>query len=475
MTNSDLEKVKKQPKLHELLILFSLFIATAFSFIAIWDLPVQLVLLIALFLAVILGMKNGYSYNELNKAIKEGVHSGLDVLLILVVVGALIGTWIAGGVVPTIIYYGLDIINPSIFLLVTLLICSFTSLATGTSWGTAGTAGIALVIIGEGLGYPAPLVIGAVLSGAFFGDKLSPLSDSTIIAAGMAKVDIMEHVRSMLYVDVPALIISGIAFTIVGFNFSASNTSSIDRINEIMIALDETFTINLFMLLPAFIVIILLAMKKPAFPTIAFGALLGTLWTLFFQDFGWVTAIDAAYQGVSMDFNNEFLNELLNRGGIMSMMGGLIVILLGLSFGGILTHIGALQVISNSIFRFINSIGSLTASTMFLGFLGNALASATSVSLILTSKIMEDKYDELNVSRAILSRNMESGATTTAPMVPWCDSGVFLTALFGMSVFKFLPFLWLNFAVIIISLIYGYTNKFIWKQNEDNLEESSVS
>src|SRR5690625_4779870 len=127
-------------------------------------------------------MKNGYSYNELNKAIKEGVHSGLDVLLILVVVGALIGTWIAGGVVPTIIYYGLDIINPSIFLLVTLLICSFTSLATGTSWGTAGTAGIALVIIGEGLGYPAPLVIGAVLSGAFFGDKLSPLSDSTIIA-----------------------------------------------------------------------------------------------------------------------------------------------------------------------------------------------------------------------------------------------------------------------------------------------------
>lgn len=471
MGKLEIEKTKKQPKLIELVLLFVIFISLAFTLIAIYELPVPLVLLIGLFLAVLLGIKNGYTYKELNDAIKDGIYSGTDVLLILVAVGALIGTWISGGVVPTIIYYGLEIINPSIFLLVTLLICSLTSLATGTSWGTVGTAGIALVTIGEGLGYPTPLVIGAVLSGAFFGDKLSPLSDTTIIAAGMARVDIIDHVRSMLYVDIPALVISGIAFTIVGFKYSVSNPSSIEKANEIMTALDSTLTINLFMLLPALIVIILLAMRNPAFPTIAFGALLGLLWTIFFQDFGLVTAINSAYQGMSMEFHNEFLNNLLNRGGITSMMEGLVIILIGLGFGGVLTRINALEVIADTIFKFIKSAASLTASTVFLGILGNALTSATSVSLILASKITEKKYDELNISRVVLSRNTEAGATTTGPMIPWCDSGVFLAALFGMSVFTFLPFMWVNFLAIILSLIYGFTNTFIWKQNEEQLGE----
>src|SRR5690606_7118874 len=210
------------------------------SFTVYFDLPIQLALFIGLFLILILGVKLGYSYKELQSAMNNGIYSGLEAVLILVAVGALIGTWITGGIVPTIIYYGLEFIHPSIFLLATLILCSVTSLATGTSWGTAGTVGIAMIGVGGAMGIPLPLVVGAILSGAYFGDKLSPLSDSTVLTASMSKVDVMEHVRSLLYVSIPALVISGIVFPIVGFSYVA-DTVDLSRVESIMTDLDNVF------------------------------------------------------------------------------------------------------------------------------------------------------------------------------------------------------------------------------------------
>lgn len=455
----------KKPSLLEVIILLGLFLGIAFSFTSVFDLPIQLALFIALFLVIILGVKLGYKYEELQNAIKEGISNGLEAILILIAVGALIGAWIAGGIVPTIIYYGLEFIHPSIFLLATLILCAVTSLATGTSWGTAGTAGVAMIGVGGALGIPLPLVVGAVLSGAYFGDKLSPLSDSTVLASSMSKVDVIEHVKSLLYVSVPALVISGVAFTIVGFTY-ATDTVDLSRVESIKVDISDVFNIQWFMLVPALVVIILLAMKKPSIPTIAFGALLGVIWAGLFQGTDWIFALNTVYEGFTIQSGNEFMDELLNRGGITSMLGSIVVIILGLAFGGLLNYIGALQVLVDTFNNFITNIGRLSIATVGTGLLSNVFGCSMYVSLILTPKVMEENYDKLNVDRRVLSRNTEVGGTLTSGMVPWTDNGIFMAAMFGVPTLQYLPYMWMNFAAIILVIIYGYTKKFIWYQEE---------
>ncbi|UCZ53568.1 Na+/H+ antiporter NhaC [Bacillus shivajii] len=465
------ESIRK-PTLFEVIIVLGLFLVIAFSFTSTFELPIQLALFISLFIVILLGKRLGYSYESLQEAIKAGISRGLDAVLILIAVGALIGTWIAGGIVPSIIYFGLETIHPSIFLLATLIICCLTSLATGTSWGTAGTSGIAMVAIGEGLGIPMPMVVGAVLSGAYFGDKFSPLSDSTVLTASMSKVDVIDHIRSMLYVSIPAFVVSAIAFTVVGFTV-IDGTVDQQRINSILSSMDDTFNISLLMLIPAAIVIILLAMKKPAVPTIAFGSLLGVIWAVFFQSMDFVPALETSYNGFTIASGSEFLDDLLNRGGIVSMLGGIVVILLGLGFGGVLNHIGALQVIVDSFTRFITNTGRLSVSTLLTGFFANVFGCAMYVSLILTPKIMEKNYDKLKVDRKVLSRNTEVGGTLTSGMVPWSDNGIFMVALFGVPTLAYLPYMWLSFAAIFFVILYGYTGKFIWYTEENQAEVKS--
>nr|WP_318936991.1 Na+/H+ antiporter NhaC [Oceanobacillus halotolerans] len=466
------EKHVRKPHIFEVIVVLVLFLAIAFSFTSVFELPIQLALFIALFIVILLGLRLGYTYNDLQEALKGGISNGLDAVLILIAVGALIGTWIAGGIVPSIIYYGLEFIHPSVFLLATLFLCAITSLATGTSWGTAGTAGIAMVAIGEGLGIPLPMVVGAVLSGAYFGDKLSPLSDSTVLSSSMSKVDIIEHIKSLLYVSIPAFVISGLAFTIVGFTY-ASDQVDLARVDSVMTAMSDTFNVSWYMLVPAVVVIILLAIKKPAVPTITFGALLGVIWAALFQNMEFISALGTAYNGFSMESGNEFLNELLNRGGITGMLGSIVVILLGLGFGGLLNHIGALQVIVDSLTKFITNTGRLSVSTLATAFLSNVFGCAMYVSLILTPKIMEKNYDRLKVDRRVLSRNTEVGGTLTSGMVPWSDNGIFMVAMFGVPTLQYLPYMWLSFTAIILVIIYGYTNKFIWYT--DDQEESQTN
>ncbi|MFD1361887.1 Na+/H+ antiporter NhaC [Lentibacillus salinarum] len=468
MGNHEERQIRK-PNLLEVSVVLILFLAIAFSFTGMFDLSIQLALFIALFIVILLGLRLGYKYNELQDALKDGISSGLDAVLILVAVGALIGTWIAGGIVPSIIYYGLEFIHPNVFLLATLILCAVTSLATGTSWGTAGTAGIAMVGVGEGLGIPLPMVVGAVLSGAYFGDKLSPLSDSTVLTASMAKVDIIEHIRSLLYVSVPAFVISGAAFTIVGFTYAADHVD-LNRVESIMTAMGSTFNIGWWMLIPAVVVIVLLAMKKPAVPTISFGALLGVIWAVLFQNTDFIAALNTAYEGFSIESGHAFMDELLNRGGITGMLGSIVVILLGLGFGGLLNHIGALQAIVDAFANFIKNTGRLSVSTLLTGFFSNVFGCAMYVSLILTPKIMEKNYDRLNVDRRVLSRNTEVGGTLTSGMVPWSDNGIFMVAMFGVPTLQYVPYMWLSFAAIILVVIYGYTNKFIWYVEEESSE-----
>ncbi|MCY8104235.1 MULTISPECIES: malate-H+/Na+-lactate antiporter MleN [Bacillus] len=454
------------PTLFEIIIVLGAFLALVLSFTVFLDLPIQLALFVSWFIAMILGIRLGYSYKDLQNAIVHGISNGLEAVLILVSVGALIGTWIAGGVVPTLIYYGLEFIHPSIFLLATLIICSIMSVATGTSWGTVGTAGIAMIAIGEGLGIPLPLVAGAILSGAYFGDKLSPLSDSTVLASSLSKVDVLAHVRAMLYLSIPAYVITAILFTAVGFMYGGKNID-LDKVEFLKSSLQNTFDIHIWMLIPAVVVIVLLAMKKPSMPVIVIGALLGAAWAAIFQGMNIADAIATAYNGFSIKTDVEFLNGLLNRGGIVGMLDSLVVIIFGLGFGGLLEKLGVLKVIVSTFEKKLTSAGNVTLSTLIVAFLANIFGCAMYVSLILTPKIMEDSYDRLHLDRRVLSRNSEVGGTLTSGMVPWSDNGIYMAGILGVSTFSYLPFMWLSFVAIGLAIIYGYTGKCIWYTKND--------
>lgn len=442
------------------------FIAIMFLFLNVLDLPIQLALFSSWFLVIGLGNWLGHSYDAMQQGLIQGIYNGMVAVLVLITVGALIGTWIAGGVVPAIIYYGLAIMSPQIFLGAAFIICMLTSLATGTSFGTAGTAGIAMMGIGYSFGMPLPLVAGAVISGAYVGDKMSPLSDTTVMTASLCKVDLIDHIRSMMWVSVPAAVLTALLFLGVGFFYVDAGLDT-SRADQAMQALASHFTINGWLLLPAVAVIAMLTMRLPSIPVITAGAVMGVVCAWWAQDMPVLDAVRTAYFGNRTTSDVEFLNTLLNRGGIESMLSVIALILFALGLGGLMERAGILEVISANFLRWANNPGRLTVSTILGGFFGNFFGGAAYVSLITASTITERNYDLQGIERRVLSRNVEAGGTVTAPMVPWSDGGVFMAATLGVSTLQYLPFLWYHLLVIAISVFYGYANIAIWRTRTD--------
>ncbi|UTR12004.1 Na+/H+ antiporter NhaC [Evansella sp. LMS18] len=452
---------KRLPYLSEVLFVLISFVLIMFLFIVQFEIPIQLALLTTWFVIMLVGLRIGYKYKEMQDGILKGIYDGSEAVLVLIAVGALIGTWIAGGIVPSIIYYGLSIINPTIFLLTAFVICAITSLATGTSFGSAGTAGIAMIGIGASFGLPIALVAGAVISGCYVGDKLSPLSDTTVMTASLSKVDLIEHIKSMLYVSAPAFLIAGALFLTTGL-FFVDGSGSVEQAQQTMGALNEYFNIGWYMLIPAVVVIGLLALRMPSIPVIIFGALLGAVWASLFQNMSFLDAFNILYNGMSISSGVEFIDNLLNRGGITFMLDVIVLILFALGVGGLMEKTGILRAICVQMLNWANDAGKTTLTTVLAGFFGNFFGGAAYVSIITASKITEENYDRLNIDRRVLSRNTEAGGTVMTPMVPWSDGGVFMAATLGVATLSYLPFLWFNILVVLITLLYGFTNRFIW-------------
>ncbi|MCL9783702.1 Na+/H+ antiporter NhaC [Vibrio sp. S4M6] len=451
----------KRPSLAQVFLALGLFLLMAFSFTAKLDLPIQLALYIGWFIIMALGIWLGHSYKSLEESALHGIANGLGAVLILLAVGALVGTWIIGGIVPTIIFYGLESIHPSIFLLATMIICSLTSLATGTSWGSAGTAGIAMMGIGQGLGVPAPITAGAVLSGCYFGDKMSPLSDSVILASSMSGVEVVEHIRGMLPIASISYVITGIMFTAFGLHYSGQMNT--EHVQAVMDAMQQQFHITPWSFIPVIAVLGLLALRMPAFPVISFGAVLGVLWAVLFQHTEFLTAFRAAWQPLPIDTGVKFIDAILNRGGMYSMLGSVAVIVFGLGFGGLLEKVGVLDTIAGLFEHKVQSSGSLATSTIGTAFLANVFGSAMYVSLILTPKICAKNYDRLGYQRKNLSRNAEFGGTLTSGMVPWSDNGIYMASILGVATLAYAPYMWLSFVCIIITIITSYFGFFVDK------------
>src|SRR5699024_6176479 len=283
---------------------------------------------------------------------------------------ALIGTWIASGIVPSIIYAGLHIISPTFFLVTAFIICIITSLATGTSFGSAGTAGIAMIGIGTSFGLPLPLVAGAVISGCYVGDKMSPLSDTTVMTASLSRVDLFDHIKSMSFVSIPSVIITLILFGIANFTVS-SKEGSLAQAEKAMGQLSDQFNISGWMAVPLIIVIILLALKVPSVPVILFGSLMGALWSVWFQGIPFVESIKILYRGNDISSGISFIDNLLNRGGITFMLETVLLVIIALGIGGLMEIIGVTQKISNIFSEWAYNSGRLTLTTLLAGIFGN--------------------------------------------------------------------------------------------------------
>lgn len=428
----------------------------------------QFILLIGAAVAAIVGFRNRVTYDQMIEAIGSNLKSTTGAILILLFVGALAGTWLLSGIIPAMIYYGLQILHPSIFLPACIVICAIISIATGSSWTTSATVGIALIGIGRALEIPVGMVAGAVISGAYFGDKLSPLSDTTNLAPAMAGSDLFTHIRYMTHTTVPSIIITLIVFLILGF---FQNTSGAADTDILLTSIKESFTINLGLFLVPVLVIFLIIRKTPPLAALLAGTLLGGLFALIFQPdlvvkiAGATTlSVISAYQGVmnaiigdiSVTTSNELLNDLFSSGGMKGMLGTIWLIVCAMVFGGIMDAIGGLQRLSNALLSIAQSTFQLFASTAASCVVINLTASDQYLSIVLPGKMFNKAFADKNLAPENLSRTLEDAGTVTSVLIPWNTCGAYQSGVLGVGVGEYFIFAIFNWLSPIMTLVYAY-------------------
>ncbi|HEY8362120.1 MAG TPA: Na+/H+ antiporter NhaC [Tissierellaceae bacterium] len=468
-----MEKRRKKATIgHALIPIIVLIFALSISIIFIKADP-HIPLIIGIIAASLVGIfMLGYSWEDIEKGAIETIQLSMQAVLILMTIGTLIGTWILSGTVPAMIYYGLKILSPSIFLVATMIICSIVSIATGSSWTTAGTIGVALMGVGQGLGIPAPIIAGCIISGAYFGDKISPLSDTTNLAPAMAGCTLFEHIRYMFYTTIPSYLIAIILYGIIGAKYAgqALDTQNIDLILN---AISSNFNISPLLILPPIIVIILVILKIPALPGLICGTILGGIFAAVFQGAGIGDIIDAAHYGVITETGITMVDELLSGGGLDNMMWTVSLILLAMTFGGIMERTGMLQAVGNAILKLANNTGSLVTATILTSIAINLLAADQYLAIVISGRMYKKVYDERGLEPRLLSRTLEDAGTLTSPLVPWNTCGAFMKSALGISAFQYAPFAFLNLINPIIAIIYGFTG-FSIKQSKKQVTNMNL-
>ncbi len=413
-------------------------------------------ILVATAFAAMVAIFSGQQWKEIEGGILKTIGMGMQSILILMIIGCLIGVWILSGIVPAMIFYGLKLISPGIFLVATCIICAIVSLATGSSWTTAATVGIALLGVGSGLGIPASMVAGAIISGAYFGDKMSPLSDTTNLAPAMTGTNLFEHIRHMVYTTGPSLIIACIIYGILGMSYAGKelDTTAIDTMLK---TLSTSFHITPLLVIPPVLVIVMVILRVPALPGLFGGILLGAGCAAYFQGSGMTEIIKAAHSGYASQTGLEAVDSLLSRGGLESMMGTISLILIALSLGGVMESSGMLNAIARKIVTYATTTGSTVVATFFTCIFCNLAAGDQYLSIVIPGRIYKDIYRERGLHPKNLSRCLEDFGTITSPLVPWNTCGAFMTTALGIHPFVYLPYAFLNLINPLVSIIYAYT------------------
>ena len=427
----------------------------------------QFILLIGAAVAAIVGFRNKVSYNTMMLEVGNNFKSTTGAIIILLFVGALAGTWLISGIIPSMIYYGLLLLNPSIFLPATIIICAIISVATGSSWTTSATVGIALIGIGQAISIPVGMTAGAVISGAYFGDKMSPLSDTTNLAPAMAGGELFSHIRYMTYTTVPSIVITIIIFTILGL---VRDTTGLTDSSEILQAIRESFHISPWLFLVPGVVVILIMKRTKPIVALFVGTILGGIFALIFQPAivasitgSETLTMEAAYKGImnamtvdtAIVTSSQELNDLFTSGGMSGMMGTIWLIMCALVFGGVMDAIGALAVISNALLKMATSVFGLFASTVASCLAINVTASDQYLALVVPGKMFAQAYKDRGLAPENLSRTLEDSGTVTSVLVPWNTCGAYQSGVLGVSTFEYMFYAIFNYISPFMTLLFA--------------------
>lgn len=443
--------------------------------------PNQIVLTLGAAIAAIVAMQNGHTWPKILKAIISGISTAMGAILILLSVGGLIGTWLMAGTVPSLIYYGLELLNPQWFFAATCIICAVSALATGSSWTVAGTLGVALIGVSMGLGLNPAIAAGAVVSGAYFGDKMSPLSDTTNLAPAVVETDLFTHIRHMAWTTGPSIIIALIIFSVIGLtgDVPADNVA----LENLMSTLNDSFNITPFALIPLIVVFYMAYKKIPPLPTILFGALLGGFLAIVLQpqavlEFANSPQLSnglAMTKGVWLALSDGYVSstgvaevdDLLSRGGMSSMLVTIWLILTALAFGAVLEHAGMLKRLIESALKAAKSTGSLVLTVVLSAIGINIVAADQYIAIVLPGKMFKAEFQRRNLHPKNLSRVVEDSGTLTSPLVPWNTCGAYMAATLGVATLAYLPFAFFNLINPLVSIFYGFTGLTIRRIDED--------
>ena len=433
--------------------------------------PNQIALCVGTIAAALVGWKNGQDWKQLESAMVSGITIAIKPIMILFSVGLLIGSWILSGTVPTMIYYSLLMLDPSIFYAASCIICGLIALSIGSSWTVAGTVGIALIGAAAGMGVSIEVTAGAIISGSYFGDKMSPLSETTNLAPAVAGTDLFSHIGHMVWTTFPSIIVALILYTIIGFNIDSS--ASADDLTITMRLITENFTINPLMLLPIVALLVMARKKMPPVPTILVGALIGIILALVFQSSAilslagdtpnlllglfkgvWQTLFD----GFVLNSGNATLDDLMTRGGMSSMLNTIWLVLCALMFGAVMEHTGLLQCLVDYALSFVHSTGSLIATPVATCIGANLITSDQYIAIVLPGRMYKMEYQIRNLDPKNLSRTLEDAGTVTSPLVPWNTCGAYMSGTLGVATFAYLPYCFFNFLCPVLAIIYGFMN-----------------
>ncbi len=437
----------------------------------------QIALFLTAFLATIVGINNGTTWKSIMNGVSKSIASTTPAILILLLIGSLAGTWLISGIVPAMIYYGLQILNPKIFLVATCIICAIVSLATGSSWSTIATIGIALLGIGKALGISEGLIGGAIISGAYFGDKMSPLSDTTNLAPAMAGTNLFTHIRYMMYTTIPSYIITLVIFLFLGFGIEDNNNQNIQ---ELLTAIKNSFNISAWLFLVPVSIIAMIIKKMPALPALLIGTLLGGVFAVIFQPHiitqisgieensiqaSYIAVMNAMSGETSITTSNLMINDLLSTDGMYGMLNAIWLIICAMMFGGVMEATGLLNKISSTIIQYAESTGSVIATTACTCLFFNVTASDQYLSIVVPGRMYADTFKEKGLAPENLSRTLEDSGTVTSVLIPWNTCGATQSAVLGVATFAYLPFCFFNIISPFMTIFYGYLGIKIRKIN----------
>ena len=431
----------------------------------------QLALLLAASLASVIAFRLGINWIKLRTRIVKTIGKAMPAILILLLIGSLSGTWLLSGVIPAFIYYGLDVLHPSIFLFATVVIASLISLATGSSWSTIATVGVALLGIGHAMGIGDPVTAGAIISGAYFGDKMSPLSDTTNLAPAMAGTDLYTHIRYMMITTVPSMSLTLIIFLIIGFTYNF-NADTAD-VQEVQLAISETFNITPWLfIVPAFLIFIIIRKVKPI-PSMLLGTLAGGLFAVIFQpdiikhisgitdnyaEASYTSVMKAMYGKIEIITENKQINDLFGTSGMSGMLNTIWLILSAMVFGGVMESAGMLKKITLSVMKLVRSSGSLVAATAASCIFFNATASDQYISIVVPGRMYNKAFKDRRLKPEVLSRTLEDAGTVTSVLIPWNTGGATQARVLGVATLDYLPYAFFNLISPFMTVLIAYLN-----------------